>query len=125
MAEYHSKQEISNYEEIWQRRYYISSGNSGKYIHVCEICHNTHDLERILGGHTICINCKNHLKLPKEKTIVNWGNAQIDLMKRHKWKLVHPSDPSKKARIEAWKKVIKADYMVELFNKNFNYEDFK
>jgi len=48
MTEKHLKKQIENYEESWQRRFYMKGGD-GKYIHKCESCGVRYgiDVERI------------------------------------------------------------------------------
>ena len=125
MSKFHTKEQIDSYEEIWQMLFYLKSGDH--YVHVCEICHRTNDnvIIRLPGGHYVCDTCKKILRLPKENTIVGWGRAQIN----SKWNKFfphlskeHPSEPSIRERCELWKKIIRQDYMIELFNKNFEYE---
>lgn len=120
MSKTHKLKDINKYEEQWQRRCYHISGNGVEYIHCCEICFNTNDIKRIPGGHYVCIDCKKKLKLPKEKTIINIGNGLLEIDKKYKTGM-HPSDPSKNNRREAWRRVIRNDYMIELFNNNFKY----
>jgi ribosomal protein L37AE/L43A len=121
MSRFHTRKDIDNYEEVWQRRFYIPSGDGIHYVHCCEICRHT-DAVRIPGGHYLCEGCKKRLRLPTEETIIRWGKVQLEAPRRHNLKLrEHPSDPSKRERSRAWKKVIRADYEIELFDKNFRH----
>ncbi len=121
MSDLHKKEEIEKIEEGWQKRFYIQSGNGIHYIHVCEICHRTVP-KRIPGGHYVCTPCLKKLRLPKEETIICWGKGQIRTAKELGNEKHHPSEPSKRDRAKAWKKVIKEDYLIDLFNKHFKYK---
>ena len=121
----HTWAEIKKYEEIWQRRCYMPSGDGVHAIHVCELCHQTNCVDRIPGGHYLCLWCKNKMKLPKEETVIKWGERGLmnakDMSPERALRF-HPSEPAKIERNKAWKKVIKEEYMVALFNKNFEYK---
>ena len=125
MSEFHTKEQIENYEERWQKRFYIPSGNGKDYIHVCELCHYTNTVERIIGGHYLCMRCKKKLRLNKPETIKKWIENGKRLRKEHpdlKPFQVHPSTPSKEERKKAWKKIIRMDYLITMFNKYCKYE---
>lgn len=108
--------------ERWQRRFYIPSGDGIHYIHVCEICHNSNSIMSLPGGHYVCECCKKKLRLPKEDTIIKWGNNGIKSFEQLNLKNHHPSEGAKKERIKVWKKIIRMDYLIELYNKNFDYD---
>lgn len=113
-----TKEKIDNYEEHWQKQCYFKS--RGVYVHCCELCYRTSDVLRIPGGHYVCTSCKKDLKLLKKETIINVGNKNKEVSKKL-WpgKPFHPSDPSKREREKNWKKIIKEDYLIEMFNKFF------
>lgn len=115
--EVHTKEQIENYEEEWQKKPYFKSGNGLGYIHTCELCNRTANIIRINGGHYICIRCKLELRLPKKDTIKKWKEVHLNVS--NKWKLPseHPSEPSKKLRSKCWKKIIRLDYIIEMFNQ--------
>jgi hypothetical protein len=123
MSDLHKKEFIDAIEEGWQKRCYHMSGDLKNYIHKCEICNNINSIIRIPGGHYLCIDCKKKLKLPKEKTLIEWGKRGIRLFsKEERFKPFHPASPSKELKTKAWKKVIIADYNIEILNNNFKYE---
>lgn len=110
-------------EELWQKICYFPSGDGIHYIHCCELCHRTSEPpKRIPGGHYLCSLCKKKIRLPKKKTIIRWGSGPSDWEKVFPQLKGHPSDPSKRERGKTWKKLIKEDYLIEMFNKNFKYD---
>jgi hypothetical protein len=119
VGECHTKEQIGEYEERWQRICYELSGN--EYVHRCELCARTSGVLRIPGGHYLCEVCKKRLRLRKEKNIPIIGRNMIEGSKKIHLELRHQSDPAKLHRIEVWKQVIKTDYLIELFNRYFEY----
>ena len=115
---FHKKEDIESIEEDWQKICYFKSGDGIHYIHCCEICYRTsEEPERIYGGHYLCGYCKKKLKLPKRETIIKWGKAQEKLVKLFPHLEGHTSEPSRKEREKTWKKLIKEDYIIGMFNK--------
>lgn len=126
MSKFHKKEDIGKIEEGWQKICYFPSGDGIHYIHCCEICHLTsEEPKRILGGHYLCSSCKKKLKLPKDNTIIRWGNAQKKWDRLFPQLKGHPSEPSRKERQKTWKKLIKEDYIIEMFHKKFSSENRK
>jgi len=119
MSEKHPKEQIDNYEEDWHKMFYMKGGD-GNYIHSCEICRIRYgiDVKRILGGHYLCEKCRKDLRLPKEKTVIKWGKC-LENTKEECLRVSHPSESTKKERDGAWKKIIKKDHIIYMFNKNF------
>lgn len=124
MSKFHKKEDIEKIEEDWQKICYFKSGDGIHYIHCCEICHQTsEEPKRIPGGHYLCSSCKKKLKLTLEKTIIKRGQNFISANKKYKWlPKEHPSEPSKRERQILWKRLIKEDYLIDMYNKNFSYE---
>lgn len=123
MSKFHKKEDIENIEEDWQKVCYSKSGDGIHFIHCCEICCQTsEEPERISGGHYLCSSCKDKLKLPTEKTIIKRGQNFTEANEKFKFlQKEHPSEPSKKEREKLWKRLIKEDYLIEMYNKKFNY----
>lgn len=119
MGAYHKIKEIENYEEYWQKICYFKSGDGVHYIHSCELCGRTESgtVQRIPGGHYLCSYCKKKMRLPLEKTILKWGRAQKDLIKRCEMTDNNLAEPSKRTRYLLWRKLIKTDYLIEKFNR--------
>lgn len=124
MSKFHKKEDIQNIEENWQKLCYFKNGDGIHYIHCCEMCCRTNEEpEKIPGGHYLCSSCKKKLKLPTERTIINRGQNFIAANEKFKFlSKEHPSEPSKREREKTWEKLIKEDYLIEMYNKNFSYE---
>jgi len=126
MSKLISKRKIDNYEESWQKQCYFESGDGKNYIYCCEICLMTSgDILRIPGGHYICTICKKRLKLLTKETIIKKGKAKEKWDKQMGYKfphlIGHPSESIKVEREKTWKKLIKEDYLIAMFNQEFNY----
>ncbi len=121
MAEKHTLEQIKSYEEDWQRRFYFPSGEG--FIHLCEVqdkyCYYTNCVERLPGGHYVCSWCKKKLRLPKEETVIKWGKDILKVIEENPQALCgsHPSAKAEIGRKEIWKKIIKADYMIEMYKR--------
>lgn len=112
------KEKIDNYQEDWQKLFYLISGDGEYYFQHCEVCYIDKDVERILGGHYVCNKCLKKLKLPKEYTIIKWAKAQLKLTEApFHLKNIDVAEPSKIERVKIWSKIIKYDYNIAMFNK--------
>lgn len=112
------KEKIDNYQEDWQRSFYLISGDEEYYFQHCEVCYVNKEIEKIPGGHYICNKCLKKLKLPKEPTIIKWAKAQLKFAEApFHLKNIDIAEPSKIERNKAWSKIIKYDYNIAMFNK--------
>ena len=112
------KEIIDNFQEDWQKSFYVISGDRKYYFQHCEICYIDKDIKKIPGGHYVCNKCFKKLKLPKEDTIIKWAKTQLKLAEApFHLKNIDVAEPSKMERDKVWSKIIKCDYKIAIFNK--------
>jgi len=113
---------VDSYEEKWQKLPYTLTEGEESYVHRCEICPSSKDVERFPGGHYLCADCVKQLSLPDDRIIRSMVTARMKEAEKQEKDLTKSSEEEESRRLNSWKNIVRHDYLIELLNIHLELE---